>query len=335
MKQTTMILIMMTVLTTNLCAAIITVDINYPSIGDYKTLQEAHDAASSGDTIYVYPSLTRYDGIHVSKKLTFIGAGYLYDFSVDGVMPSRVSNMYFDSGSDGSVLKGFEGEKIYVSADDINISNNYCTWIYTTTTNVNGLVIMQNKIIGSYNYAIYIAPQNHALIVNNIIINKYSSSAYCISLSNETSIYIAHNVLYGLKYSIFSSESGNKVYGVVINNIIHQGSIYNCRTIEYHNNMSYTSFSGFLGSGNIGNIDMTTVFVDPNPHNYKLKPDSPALAAGVNGEDLGVYGGNAPYVDHGVGTGLPAIVLLKTPTIIPYGSATMDVSIKATSGNTE
>ena len=47
-------------------AETITVDIKHPSIGDYTNLQEAHNAASDGDTILVYPSDSSYPGIEVT-----------------------------------------------------------------------------------------------------------------------------------------------------------------------------------------------------------------------------------------------------------------------------
>jgi len=41
-------------------ATILTVDNKYPYVAQFETLQTAHDAASAGDTIYVYPSLIPY-----------------------------------------------------------------------------------------------------------------------------------------------------------------------------------------------------------------------------------------------------------------------------------
>jgi len=334
MKRTTIILIMMTVLTTNLCAAIITVDINHPSVGDYITLQEAHDAASPGDTIYVYPSLTRYDGIHVTKKLNLIGAGFSYDCAVDGVYPSRISDMYFDAGSAGSVLKGFEAQYIKIEANNTKILNNYCRNVYSYV-NLYGLVIMQNMIINTsstYLYAVRIISKNQALISNNIIYNPVNSSI-CIYSEGEASLYISNNVLYSNNsYALYLN---NKTSGMIINNIILNGSIYG-NTIEYHNNMSNsTQLNNLLGAGNIGNVDMSKVFVDADNHNYKLKPDSPALGAGYSGEDLGIYGGQSPYVDNGAGTGLPTIISLTAQPFVPSGNATMNVKIKATSGSPE
>ena len=89
-------------------AEIITVDNKVPSVGQYKTLQEAHDAAKNGDTIYVCPSEALYAAIIVSKKLIIIGTGH----SRPGERLSTTSisgTMQFDDGAEGSALKGFGG----------------------------------------------------------------------------------------------------------------------------------------------------------------------------------------------------------------------------------
>jgi len=328
------ILFMMTLFTTTLSAAIITVDINHPSIGDYKTLQEAHDAASLGDTIYVYPSLSRYDGISVTKQLKIIGAGFLYDSAVNGVYPSRITSMSFKAGSEGSELKGFEAYQIDIETDNITVKNNYCFGIFVHSS-ANGIIIIHNKIINqsdsSLDVAIKVSSYTHVLISNNIIVSKKVGS-YSIISFNDTSLYISHNVIEAVYGALYFSV---RVNGIVMNNIVRSGNVWG-NSVEYFNNMSQsTQFDSFSGAGNIGNIDMTTVFVDPTNFDYKLKTDSPAIGAGYSGEDLGIYGGNSPYIDNGAGTGIPTIISLIGQPFVPSDSPTMNLSIKATSGITE
>ena len=246
--------------------------------------------------------------------------------------------MYFDAGSAGSVLKGFEAQYIKIEANNTKILNNYCTNIYTDG-NLSGLVLTQNMIKNTTSgdmYSVWISRFNQVSITNNIIFakpNNYNDRYNCIYSAQNSSLFISHNVLYS--YNFWALYLDINTNGIVINNIIIKGDVRG-NTIEYFNNMSNsTQLNNLLGSGNIGNVDMSTVFVDADNHNYKLKPDSPALGAGYSGEDLGIYGGQSPYVDNGAGTGLPSIISLNTQPFVPSGNATMNVKIKATSGNPE
>ena len=44
-----------------------------PQVAQYNSIQAAHDAAQSGDTIYMYPSLIAYKGAVITKKIIIIG----------------------------------------------------------------------------------------------------------------------------------------------------------------------------------------------------------------------------------------------------------------------
>ena len=83
------------------------------------------------------------------------------------------------------------------------------------------------------------------------------------------------------------------------------------------------------GNGNLRNVDMSTVFVDHENYDFHLLPGSPAIGAGENGTDMGIYGGDAPYVDGGF-PGLPSILQIQAPTA---GSQTsgLYISFKAKS----
>jgi len=100
-------------------ATIITVDNNYPKVGDYATLQEAHDAASNGDTLYVLPSLANYSAITLQKSLCIIGAGY--HSQLPGIRPTLVEGTFeFTPSSSGSTLTGF-GSNFYIIIDGDNL----------------------------------------------------------------------------------------------------------------------------------------------------------------------------------------------------------------------
>ena len=57
-------------------AAIITADKNAGNKADFTSLQAAHDAAASGDTLYVSGSSQPYNRLTLGKQLFVFGPGY-------------------------------------------------------------------------------------------------------------------------------------------------------------------------------------------------------------------------------------------------------------------
>ena len=333
MKKSILLILIFCMLSvsTKIQAAIITVDGNYPSVGDYKTISEAHDAASSGDTIYIYPSKYTYSTstIYVSKSLTIVGCGFNYSYVNDGIYNTKVNSIRFNIGSKNSVVKGLQVSSITIDADNIIIKYNKINTI-TVLNNNKGAVITQNRIGSSNTTAVSLNNNNQALIKNNII---DISGSYGIYLGSNNSVNILHNVIKMKNSSSFAIKcyDSRTNIGIVLNNIIYEGAV-SCYDLEYYNNITNSNqLSGRNGTGNNSYIDMSTVFADTS--NYHLKEDSPARGAGYSGEDLGIYGGSSPYVEHGTATGIPSINFLQVPPIIAPETPTMNVQIKATSGS--
>ncbi len=63
-----------------------------------------------------------------------------------------------------------------------------------------------------------------------------------------------------------------------------------------------------LGQNNLINVDMSTVFAETGSTDgkWQIKPGGPADGSGTNGTDMGIFGGNDPYVLSGIPP-LPAI----------------------------
>jgi len=113
-----------------LYAAIITVDNKYPSVGQYKTLHEAHDAAKDGDSIYVYPSKQSYSGLTISKRLTISGA--------IGVETSTVGTISLTDGSAGSIIDSLRTGDIFIYSKNNTIRN-------TRTDNIHNIFIYNDS----------------------------------------------------------------------------------------------------------------------------------------------------------------------------------------------
>ena len=340
-------------------AAIITVDNKTPSVGQFKTLQEAHDAANDGDTIYVYPTEAVYSAISVAKKLKLIGTGS----SRPGESLSTTSisgTILFEEGSALSVLEGFSGSfnvtfnesnitiqknkinYITVNADDIIIKRNRIRRI-AINENHKGTVILQNYVYdNSGNYLITIENNNEILISNNLLWNMYdqhnspnwsSSSCYGKGIKADFSN-ITLTIIYNIISTAFSRDNHGRALNIsnaniyVANNIILSGSVYKTSNNFYNNMSNSTQFPS--GNGNLRNIDMSKVFVDPS-NDFHLLEDSPAKGAGTDGVDMGIYGGSTPYLDDGKPS-LPSIVKLKADHSASQANG-LEIEIQAVSNS--
>jgi len=306
-------------------AAVITVDANHPSAGMYKNLQDAHDAANSGDTILVYPFAGSYSAIDVTKKLKIVGRGWCHE-PVSNIATTISGRMQFLFGSGGSSLEGFRCNfHVNINANNVMIKRNDLDKI-TIQQNHTGTIIIQNNFYANINESLIdVDNNNDVFIANNIVVNLTTyNDRYTWGItasSNSITLDIIYNVIYmkGDHYGLYLS--GSNYY--VANNIIVQGRISPKTSLGFQNNICNSSQ---LEASNFNqvNVDMNTVFVDW----YKLKKDSPAIGAGTNGSDIGIYGGSTPFVLCGYPS-IPRIVNIEADHL-GTKSHGLDVKIKAT-----
>jgi len=291
---------------------------------DYTTLQEANDNASNGDTIYLEGSITNYEGVVLSKKLTIIGPGYFLsenDSTQANGLEAYTSSLDFDAGSAGSIITGIKVSTVYIRVNDIIIKRCKADYIYNYG-DINNILILQNYVgyIGSYT----------GIITNGIISNNIVTSQIYLG-SNSGPLQITNNVilaLYSTPISVYNSS--------IANNIIASSYDINENTGNTITN-NILSCTGTNANGNQYNIVMTNVFVDYNDTygystdgKWKLKKGSPAIGAGVSGVDCGVFGGVTPYVL----SGLPALPHIYEAAIAgtAYSDQGLSCTIKIKSG---
>jgi hypothetical protein len=319
-------------------ASIITVDNNPGSIGDYATLQDAHDVATDGDTIYVLPSVTPYSAISVTKILSLYGVGFdLIENPGNqaSVITSKISGeMNFQNGSQYSKIEGFDGDfSINIVCSNITVKKNELDKVSISSNDIYNIVILQNRIYcptSSNHDSIFTnSSYTEVYLLNNIIKVSNSTYHYAIrfhvsALYNNWTIY--NNIIEG-QHAIYTYNSNTidfcnniTIYGICNLNIFSNES-YICHNMCNENQLPD-------GNGNIENVDMNTVFVNPNG-DYHLLPTSPAIGSGENGVDMGIYGGETPYVDGGI-PGLPSIFEINSSFVGSQQSG-LDVEIKAKS----
>jgi hypothetical protein len=318
---------------------------NNPAVdADFTTFQAAHDAASAGDTIYVEGNgnNAHYGEITISKKLIIIGPGYfLTQNDSTSAIPinATVSSIMIQASATETEIYG------------LTIIDNGATWDYGIKIKASGTIVSRNHLNGSndrivldgnvqdvaiiQNYGYSVTISSGVTATNVLISNNYFEDR--IYLNNLSNGIISNNVIrYG---------TADVFYSQIKNNIIFSTGLSDALCVNNSGNyIAYNLLSGSLvsggtyGPGNLGNVDMSTVFVGyPTQGSYstdgrwQLKAGSPAIGAGEGGIDCGMFGGPLPYVL----SGLPAIPRIYEAIVPTAGSTTsgLPVIIKAKSQN--
>ncbi len=326
----TMLLIAATAISIQTSAAKWRVNNTPESSAQFTTITDAYNAASDGDTIYVEGSASSYsDGLSVIKKIIFIGPGYFLDSNpetqANAFQASFSGSFSFEDGSAGSKVMGmhFSGY-IYVYTVDITIERNifiYSAYVYLIAGyNLDDLKIINNYFAGEYYYtAIYgISIQGNLLIANNF----FQAIINIGGTTNFQSIVLINNV--------FDADiTANNA--IISNNIMRSGLLTTTNSVISHNIANSTQFGN--QNGNLENVDMNTVFVglidNSADGQWQLAAGSPAIGAGENGEDCGIFGGSFPYKLSGL-PAVPAIYHLDASTV---PTNTLNINIKTKSHN--
>ncbi|NOX90639.1 MAG: hypothetical protein GXO77_16675 [Calditrichaeota bacterium] len=317
-------------------AKVWTVDNKSDAVADFTEIQAAHDAAMAGDTIYVYSSGSNYyKTVTVTKKLYLIGTGYFLTENPNTQADPRAAfckGFIFNSGSDGSLLTGF---KIWDGYDDVKI-------------NADNIIIKRNMVVGSAGFVIT-PDHSNIIITGNYISNTTTSGSNRVIdiAANCNNIQINNNYLNSNTQYAIRSESSSAIE--VWNNVI-GGDVEIHNSLFYNNIMMSGDFSGTnsasdinhnigdanqfgTDNGNQANISMNAVFLlsGSTDGHWQLKSGSPAIGAGLSGEDTGMFGGTTPYILSGL-PAIPTIYFFVAPSSAS-GTQGLQVQIKAKSNN--
>lgn len=334
------------VLPLSLFAKIWIVDSNPGSASkDFTNLQEAHDGASAGDTLYLIGSGVSYitEKVTIDKRLIIIGPGYFLNnpetqvsmLSAFMIQPSGCGDFIIDfvNGSEGSALMGviIRG-RISISTNNILIKRNLFEdenpiGVCATpriTANGSNLLIVQNYFREGVNgRGVSVANGNS----NIKIINNFIHSGNNRPISAPTSgVEISNNILHG------GPEASN---AVIQNNIFVSNSGVEAATgsVIRHNMATFPGILLPAGDGNVSNVPQSSVFIGTGTIDgqWQLKDGSPAIAAGYEGVDMGMFGGDEPYVLSGIPP-IPTIYQLNAPAVGEKNTG-LPITIKAKSNN--
>ncbi len=297
----------------------------------FSTIQQAHNSAlvQPGDTIHLEPSATSYGDLITSKKLIIIGPGIFTSENPQtqaNISPSIITDITFNNGSQGTKIVGCQIRHVVINTSEIILEGNFIVsseannkLINFNSPNVNNIVIQNNYI------------EN-----NNTITGSSSSSfAYCIVALTDgvNNVIIRNNYINVMPY-IWSSVERKKAFelgpgfsGIIENNVIRghntltnvifnnnivrEGNVTATYNVSMNHNIGNSTQFG-SAEGNQSNVNMANVFLNTGSTDgqWQLRPGSPAIGAGVNGTDCGMFGGAQPWKLSGIPS-IPAVYKLE------------------------
>lgn len=302
---------------------------NNPAVdADFRTFSEAQEAAEAGDTIFIEGNgLSNHYGniITITKKLVIIGPGYFLnenDSLSANQLPARVGSITIEASAGGTEIYGMYIQVVNtyahlnIKASNVIVARNYCVAdnnnnFIILAANVQNITIAQNFVFQIQTSSVGIIASN-LLISNNFVGNK-------ISLNSNSNGVIVNNLIRLGLYDVHNSQIKNNIVYDSDGNV-NMLSQNNSNNYIAYNLVKYGSIAGVVGPGNVANVDMSEVFLGyptmgtySNDSRWHLKPDGPAIAAGENGIDCGMFGGSAPYKLSGIAP-VPIVYKAMIPT---------------------
>ena len=282
--------------------------------GDFTTMEDAYNAAADGDTLYFFGSTTTYTGIELHKKLFIFGPGNRLGANPDSPVKKfsvQLSGITFSEGSQGSLISGVDMYRgiININTNDIKVRRNTANQIHIADA-ISNIFISQNYVL----FNLTIGGNCSNIFINN----NYVDDAFT---SHKTSSIIVKNNIFSDRFEIYNS--------VINNNILTWGYIYGTGN-SFSNNIDWSNKDQFgTENGNQSNVNMKIVFVGSGSGDgqWQLAEDSPAAGAGTGGTDIGMFGGDTPYVL----SGLPGIPIIYSFAVSTTGTEPrgLDIHLKA------
>lgn len=280
--------------------------------GLFTALQRAHDhfSVKNGDTLMVEGSTKSYDGFTCTKRLVIIGPGYFLgeNSGVNGMVTSALINDYinFKDGSQGSYVVGVEtGYTLYIRTASIYLIR--CKILnlgFAGAANSKVVSSFINTVDGTYSYL----NDANIAITNSIIERDYSKLSY---LTYENNILVGN-----YEWAISAGTFRNNI-------LLSRDAKVEIKSPTIQNNLAPNAQFGTT-NGNTA-YEPANVFVGTGSSDgkYRIKANSPYIAAGYNGTQPGIFGGSEPYTLSGV----PPIPIIYELNVPGTGSAASGLNI--------
>jgi hypothetical protein len=311
----------------------------------YKTMADAYANSVKGDTIYLPGG--SFTMPNVEKKLVLIGVGYHPDSTVS-TFYTRINNaVIFTPNADSTVISGIHFASNVTFGDATNDATDY----QIHRCRINGSLILKQESATERNINALIsesiidgnidARKGGNIIVEKTIIRgvaqnfrsslfnrcffsfgTYSGFGYSWAFTATQNCQIKNSIFNYNRYSTWYVDVSDNINNNFINNIM-------AGNITFPNGTN-------TGDFNLTGIDLATVFeaIDGNlqdysyKHDFRLKSGSPAIGAGTNGTDIGLYGGNAPFKVGGLPQ-VPHVRNVKINEEAVNGQLPIEITVKA------
>jgi hypothetical protein len=280
----------------------------------YLDLPSAIDAAPNGSTVYIPGGThTLSSIITISKQLHFRGDGINPLTLASGMVPTiSGSQINFTRYAHYSSFEGiFFDNKLTLQHTTADTSGYF--YLIFNRCRINNVIgsIGGNATVG--NISLYLSE----CIIDNIELSSATLESVVINNSIITgSRFYSINQGY-VKNSVFLSGINlgmSSTFGEATNNFAISNSIFYQGASTYGNNNSISNclfktgatVGLTLNTSNIQYQDWDQIFVNVPDHSYSigddfhLKPGCIGIAAGIDGTDLGIYGGFTPWKEKSI-----------------------------------
>jgi hypothetical protein len=287
----------------------------------YKNLQDAVNAANTGDTIYVHSSTIAYGNIEIDKKIVLLGR-------TPRTKPATIPNIEIKLSGSGTIIKGLSISNISTTfATDLLIQNNVISNIsFGNPTTTKRIATIRGNLIS------YIGYPKKTLITNNYITDRISS------ITEVNTTIITHNIFtYTGSSAITNSDNANGKKALIQNCMFIRSStsplsirianlnLTNCLLYNY-GGATYE-----IDEENSTNFSVSDILENTNPqfttfnsddfsditNNFTLRTGSPAIAAGLNSEDIGIMASGYSYRATLHPYGVPTIQIVSSTGHVP------------------
>ena len=316
------------------------VDKNESNQPDFTSLTTALETATAGDIIYLAPAGGDYGTLTIDKSITIIGSGF-------GKPETAPEGPLTESSIRNIVVSG--------SASNVFLSGLVIDYDVEVTGGASGVTLFRNEVHGGIETLVGDGPITNLLVVNNVIRAVRMGSSRTPRVNG---FFFANNICEDFRFypgdvqilnNVFEQASGgNRMLdidlGGSIPNLIASGvarnNIFIFGTIDFSPADCAFSHNLFDIAGNltVGETDLRfreadeiVVNVGEYGAKYVLVENSPAIGAGSDGSDIGIFGGPHPWnLNHQ--PPIPFITRFDAPTLLGAGDS-LQVTIEAQSNN--
>ncbi|MBP0904410.1 hypothetical protein ACFSKN_12405 [Mariniflexile gromovii] len=333
-----------------------TVDNRPGTTAQFSSVQAAHDAAQSGDFIYVHPSPNSYGVLSIKKTIHLRGIGHSPELangdhaSMQSITLSR--NTTEATSSSNSTISGLEIGVIQdgneAAFSNILIQNNRINNL--NFYQVYNFIIQGNVFNTTSAYSIIFNTPSHANnIISHNIFNTISNTSPTLAVLNSlvASDTVSNN-LFIMNFNGATNTFFNNCNNPTVNNnmfVLGAAAVIssintNNSTINFQNCLTFDyggqSISALNGTTNLNNTNpqFVNIGTPTNPDfaytkSYKLQVGSPAIASGSDGSDLGIYGQGFLFQMKGYPFDLPYPTSININNAVVEAGGNLEVVFKA------